>query len=132
MIIIREHTNNNIIKPSSLVKLIKSHEYPTLENFYRKLEHDFGCTYMFYIYEDILCDRKIIYTSNWDWQHRLIGEKLINECPIFKAGSEALASGKRSIILPWNHIPCKTSLEKEITLFRSEFNIANGIGISHS
>ncbi len=84
------------------------------------------------IYEDMIHDRKIIYTSNWDWQNRLIGEKLINECPIFKAGSEALSSGRRSIILPWNNIPCKTSLEKEIILFRSEFNIANGIGISHA
>jgi len=87
---------------------------------------------MFYIYEDIIRDQKIIYTSNWNWQRLLIGEKIINECPIFKAGSEALSSGNRLIILPWNNIHCRTSREKEITLFRSEFNIANGIGISHS
>ena len=132
MIITNEYTNNNIINPNSIVKLIGSRDQNTLEDFYLKLENDLGCTYMFYIYEDMIRDRKIIYTSNWDWQHRLIGEKLINECPIFKAGSEALSSGNGSIILPWNNILCKTSLEKEITLFRSEFNIANGIGISHA
>jgi len=132
MIITKENSNNNIINPNSIVRLINTLEQNTLEDFYRNLENDIGCTYMFYIYEDMIRDRKIIYTSNWDWQNQLIGEKLINECPIFKAGSEALSSGQRSIILPWNSIHCKTSLEKEITLFRSEFNIANGIGISHA
>lgn len=43
-----------------------------------------------------------------------------------------LSSGKKSIILPWNHIHSKTAKEKDITLLRAEFNIANGIGISHS
>lgn len=132
MIITRENTNNNIINPTSIVKLIKNQKQSAFEKFYRMLESDLGCTYLFYIYEDVTHDKKIIFTSNWEWQNRLIGEKLINNCPIFKAGSQAFSSGKKSIILPWNHIHCETALEKEITLFRSEFNIANGIGLSHS
>lgn len=131
MILTTEHTKN-IINLNSTVKLIGSQENSTFENYYSKLENEIGCTYMFYIYENMIHDKKIIYTSNWGWQDRLIGEKLINECPIFKAGSQALASGRGSIILPWNNIHCATSLEKEITLFLSEFNIANGIGISHA
>ena len=127
-----EKNPNNIITSNSIIRLVGSQEKGDLESLYHILENEFGCTYMFYIYEDLILDRKIIYTSNWDWQNRLIGEKLINECPIFKTGTEALALGKKSIILPWNNIHCKTSLEKEITIFRSEFNIANGIGISHA
>lgn len=130
MIMIKKNTN--IVNSDSVIQLINGHEKKSLESFYKKIEYDLGCTYMFYIYENISRDQKIIYTSNLDWQRRLIDEKLINKCPIFKAAHETLSSGKRSIILPWNKIHCKTSIEKEITLFRTERNIANGIGITHS
>jgi hypothetical protein len=132
MILAKDNVNKEIITTTSTVKLIENDKNQSVETFFKTLEYNLGCTYMFYIYEDMILDRKIIYSSNWAWQKHLIGEKLINDCPVFKAGSQALAFGKKSIILPWNNIPCNTSIEKEITLLRSEFNISNGIGISHA
>lgn len=126
------NSHKNIITTSSVVQLI-SNKQPNINNYYNYLEYNLGCTYLFYIYEDVLNDKKIIYTSNWDWQNYLIGEKLINECPVFKAGNSALSTGRQSsILLPWNNIPCQTSLEKDIVLLRGEFNISNGIGISYT
>src|SRR5436190_9874415 len=115
MIEMKENSNNKIINSTSIINIIGNQRQNTLNDFYSKLENSIGCTYMFYIYEDMIRDRKIIYTSSSEWQDQLIGEKLINECPIFKAGTEALQFGNKSIILPWNSIQCKTSLEKEIT-----------------
>ncbi|MHB1949652.1 MAG: hypothetical protein ACYCQI_16255 [Gammaproteobacteria bacterium] len=124
--------DKKIIVASSKVIRIGNHASQQLDTYFRKLQYNLGCTYIFYIYEDIVQDRKIIYSSSWKWQNLLVGEKLINDCPVFKAGVEGLSNGKKSILLPWNHIHCKTSKEKDITLLRSEFNIANGIGISHT
>jgi len=134
MIITQEniHNNNIIINPNSKIKLLENQTQSALEEYYHQLECEFGCTYIVYIYEEMLSDKKIIYTSHEKWQDQLVGEKLINECPIYKAATKTLFSGERSVILPWNNIHCKTPLEKSITLFRSEFNIANGIGILHT
>ncbi|HSW68638.1 MAG TPA: hypothetical protein VLI69_00590 [Gammaproteobacteria bacterium] len=124
--------DKKIIIASTKVIRIGNHASQQLNIYFKKLQYDLGCTYIFYIYENLLHNKKIIYSSSWKWQNLLVGEKLINDCPVFKAGVEGLSNGKKSIILPWNHIHCKNSKEKDITLLRSEFNIANGIGISHT
>ena len=124
--------DRKIISTTSKVISLGNHTAQPLRAYFKTLQYNLGCTYIFYIYEDIEFDRKIIYTSSSKWQNLLVGEKLINECPVFKAGLASLTSSKKLILLPWNHIHCKTSMEKDITLLRSEFNIANGIGVSHS
>lgn len=52
-------------------------------NTYCSIEKSIGCTYLIYMYENLLTNEKFVYSSNWDWQDLLIGEKLINHCPIF-------------------------------------------------
>lgn len=121
--------SSKIILPSSKITCVKDFPTQALNELFINLQNCLGCTYVLYFYEDSITDKKIIYCSNWKWQQLLINEKLINSCPIFRAANEGLKR-KDSIILPWNHIPAQTSIEKEVTLLRSEFNIANGIGIS--
>lgn len=121
--------NNNIILEHSQVKTLDNNHSKFLSVFFKNLQRNLGCTYMFYIYEDTVQDKKIIYSSNWKWQNLLVGEKLINDCPVFKAAAEGLSHDKNSILLPWNLINCKTSREKDVTLLRIEHNIANGIGV---
>jgi hypothetical protein len=120
--------DNKIILEHSKVRTIDNKHSIFLDTYFKNLQHNLGCTYILYIYEDTFQDKKIIYSSNWQWQHLLVGEKLINECPVFKAATEGLTN-KNSILLPWNHIHCKTSREKDVTLLRVEHNIANGIGV---
>lgn len=128
--IIQSH--RDIILADTKVLTIGNHISQPLDAIFKRIQYDLGCTYILYIYEDSLLNRKIIYSTNWKWQNLLVGEKLINDCPVFKAATAGLSSGKKSIILPWNHIHSKTTKEKDITLLRAEFNIANGIGISYS
>lgn len=92
----------------------KFHRY-TNESFheakhiYRYLEKNIGCTYLIYMHENLLTNEKYIYSSNWRWQNLLIGEKLINHCPIFLAAFNYLENRRKgSIFLPWYLSPPST------------------------
>lgn len=116
-----------ILEPSNIIT-IGNYSSKSLNNYFNKIQKILGCTYIFYIYEDSIRNRKIVYSSDWKWQNLLIGENLINDCPVFKAATNGFSTGKSLILLPWNEIHCQTSKEKDITLLRTEYNIANGIG----
>ncbi len=92
-------------------------------------EKQIGCTYLLYMYENLITNEKFVYSSNWDWQDLLIGEKLINHCPIFLTAFNYLEkrnSGR--IFVPWHLSPPSTREERNVCGIRSEFNIANGFG----
>lgn len=96
---------------------------------YNHLEKNIGCTYLIYMYENLLTNEKFVYSSNWDWQDLLIGEKLINHCPIFLTAFNYLEKRtKGHIFVPWNLSPPSNSKERNVCGIRSEFNIANGFG----
>ncbi len=114
---IHRYSNEN----SPLIKL----EFDQLQSFY-------GCSYLIYVYENLITNEKIIYSSNWDWQKRLIDEKLINECHIFKAALKAFQIGRNAIVLPWKAVPFSCELEKEVHVFRREYRIANGAGFGYT
>lgn len=93
------------------------------------LEKNIGCTYLIYMYENLLTNEKFVYSSNWDWQDLLIGEKLINHCPIFLTAFKSLEKRmKGHIFIPWHLSPPSTKNERNVCGIRSEFNIANGFG----
>ena len=96
---------------------------------YENLYKDIGCTYIIYMYEDLIANKKYIYSSNWEWQNLLIGEKLINNCPIFLAAFKYLEKKRTGcIFLPWVFSPPQNLTERNVCGLRSEFNIANGFG----
>ena len=37
-------------------------------NVFRVIEKSIGCTYLIYMYENLLSNEKFVYSSNWDWQ----------------------------------------------------------------
>ena len=59
----------------------------------------------------------------------LIGEKLINDCPIFLTAFNYLEARNRGrIFIPWYLSPPTTKKERNVCGVRSEFNICNGFG----
>lgn len=98
-------------------------------NVYYNLEKSIGCTYLIYMYENLLTNEKFVYSSNWNWQDLLIGEKLINHCPIFLTAFNYLEKrNKGHIFVPWHLSPPTTKEERNVCGIRSEFNISNGFG----
>jgi|GEM_PF-5057145 len=98
-------------------------------NIFYTLEKKIGCTYLIYMYENLTNNEKFVYSSNWNWQDLLIGDKLINHCPIFLTAFNYLEKRKMgSIFLPWYLSPPSTKEERNVCGLRSEFNIANGFG----
>jgi hypothetical protein len=96
---------------------------------YRDIEKSIGCTYLIYMYENLLANEKFVYSSNWDWQDLLIGEKLINHCPIFLTAFKYLENKKNGhIFVPWHFSPPATQKERNVCGIRGEFNISNGFG----
>lgn len=93
------------------------------------LEKKIGCTYIIYMYENLNTNEKFIYSSNWDWQNLLIGEKLINHCPIFLTAFNYLENRHTGqILVPWHLSPPTSKEERNTCGIRTEFNIANGFG----
>ena len=81
------------------------------------------------MYENLLSNEKFVYSSNWDWQDLLIGEKLINHCPIFLTAFKYLERrNKGHIFIPWHSSPPSNKDERNVCGIRSEFNISNGFG----
>jgi len=98
-------------------------------NIFYSLEKTIGCTYLIYMYEDLLTNEKFVYSSNWNWQDLLIGEKLINHCPIFLTAFKYLEQRNNGhIFIPWNLSPPSNREERNVCGIRSEFNISNGFG----
>ena len=98
-------------------------------NIYQHLEKTIGCTYLIYMHENLLTNEKFVYSSNWEWQNLLIGEKLINHCPVFLTAFNYLEKRvKGHIFVPWYLSPPTTKKERNVCGVRSEFNIANGFG----
>jgi len=93
------------------------------------LEKTIGCTYLIYMYENLLTNEKFVYSSNWNWQDLLIGEKLINHCPIFLTAFNYLEKRNNAhMFIPWYLSPPTTKEERNVCGLRSEFNISNGFG----
>lgn len=93
------------------------------------LKKKIGCTYLIYMYENLVTNQKFVYSSNWDWQNLLIGNKLINHCPIFLTAFNYLEKrSKGHIFVPWHLSPPSTRKERNVCGIRSEFNIAHGFG----
>jgi len=98
-------------------------------NIFHNLEKTIGCTYLIYMYENLATNEKFVYSSNWNWQDLLIGEKLINHCPIFLAAFNYLENRSHGhIFVPWHLSPPSNKDERNVCGIRSEFNIANGFG----
>jgi hypothetical protein len=98
-------------------------------NIFHNLEKTIGCTYLIYMYENLQTNDKFVYSSNWDWQNLLIGEKLINHCPIFLTAFNYLEKRNNGhIFVPWYLSPPSTKEERNVCGIRSEFNISNGFG----
>jgi len=98
-------------------------------NIFHFLEKTISCTYLIYMYENLFTNEKFVYSSNWDWQDLLIGEKLINHCPIFLTAFNYLEQrNKGHIFVPWHLSPPTTKEERNVCGIRSEFNISNGFG----
>ncbi len=98
-------------------------------NVFSELEKSIGCTYLIYMYENLMTNEKFVYSSNWEWQDLLIGDKLINYCPIFLTAFNYLEKkAKGHIFIPWNQTPPSNKRERNVCGLRSEFNIAHGFG----
>lgn len=122
-------SNNFIIQSESNVFRYSNDTCQSASQLYSDLSHSIGCTYLIYMYENLKNNEKYVYSSNWDWQNLLIGEALINNCPVFLRAFRYLETrpvGK--IFLPWCNAPPSNQLERNVCGIREEHNIANGFG----
>ncbi len=103
-----------------------------IEQFYRsmrELSRQLGCTYLGYFVEDLKKRTRLGFASNPDWQREYVGERLIEQCHLWKNVNDQFIETKRDfLVFPWDSVGAKSSREKEICLYRTENGIgANGI-----
>jgi len=121
--------NKLIIKEDSKLFRFSNSITPEASAVYEKLSQSIGCTYLIYMHEDLIKNEKRVYTSNWAWQDLLIGEKLINNCPVFLSAFNSLEHrNSGAIFLPWNHAAPQNIAQRDVCGIREEHNIANGFG----
>ena len=121
--------NKLIIKEDTKLFRFTNANCPDAALLFQNLNKSIGCTYLIYMHEDLQTNEKRVYTSSWEWQDLLIGEKLINNCPIFLTAFNFLeprTSG--TIFVPWNNALPSNSKERNVCGIREEHNIANGFG----
>lgn len=98
-----------------------------LEVFYsshRDCAKSFGSYYMGYILEDLNEKTRIGFTTNPDMQSAYIGNHLIDNCHLWKEVTKYFSnSDGKNLILQWSMIKPKTSIQKDIILFREEHGI---------
>lgn len=104
----------------------------TVEQFYRslrKFHQTIGCTYLAYFVEDLGRNIRMGFASNPEWQREFVGDNLIEGCHLWNAvKNQFINSDKGALILPWDTVTPKTSLQKDIHLYRIEKDIGvNGI-----
>ena len=94
-----------------------------------ELMKEFGCSYLGYVFEDLKIKKRVGFSSNPDWQSEFVGNHLIDSCHLWKTVVNQFVERKQStFILPWDTVKPKTSLEKDILLFRGDHYIGeNGI-----
>ncbi len=118
-----------IVSNDSLVHRYSNDSCIDAGSIYDELNKRLGCTYLIYIHEDLNKNEKFVYSSNWEWQNLLIGQKLINDCPIFLTAFNYLQNKSQgSIFVPWYMSPPTNHNERNVCGLRSEFNIGNGFG----
>ncbi|MBM7071960.1 hypothetical protein JQC92_07900 [Shewanella sp. 202IG2-18] len=103
----------------------------TFEQIFAELEYEFGCSYMFYLYE--YGDRKITHSSNPNWYDVYVKDKLIDHCPLLRAGHDRFERNhEKSVIVRWNDIYCTSKEETNVVGIRNEFKICHGISFGRS
>lgn len=121
--------SNLIIKEDATLHRYCNKSNSQVSLIFENLSQTIGCTYLIYMHEDLLSNEKRVYSSSWDWQDLLIGEKLINNCPIFLAAFNALEYRQHGMIfLPWHNAPPANRDQRNVCGIREEHNIANGFG----
>ena len=125
----RGYNNKYIIETQSRVFRYTNDTCQDIASIYNYLHDNIECTYLIYMYENLALNEKYVYSSNWNWQNLLIGEKLINYCPIFKIAFNCLEKrNQRTVFVPWCDAPPGNPRERDVCGIRSEHNIANGFG----
>ncbi len=125
--IIKRH--KYIIQDKSIVLRYSNCNNQLALSVYRTLSQQIGCTYLIYMYEDLNSNIKYVYSSNWDWQDILIGDRLINDCPVFLHAFQYLDSiNCGQIFLPWCYAHPKNIQQRNVVGIREEHNIAHGFG----
>lgn len=124
-----QNTESYILQNESKVYRYSNDSCLDAAKIFEYLENKIGCTYLIYMYENLNTNEKFVYSSNWVWQNLLIGEKLINNCPIFLAAFRALDINKMGkIFLPWDNAPPTNREERNVCGIRSDLNIGHGFG----
>ena len=121
-------SNETIIQPQSIIKLINLGDNKNIDKIFEKLKRNINCTYLTYMIEDD--KQKIHFSSNSEWQKKLISEGLINICPIYKYAFNALKNNKSNIFTIWDYVFHKKGEELDLLDYRSSFDIAHGMGIA--
>ncbi len=95
----------------------------------RQAAFDFGCNYISYVYELPAEGLRVGFTSNPDWQHQYIDDKMINHCHLWQTVRSYFDKTHQSaFILPWDTVKPNDSLQKEMILYREEMDVGrNGI-----
>lgn len=99
---------------------------------HKGLMETFGCYYLAYFFEDYEKGIRIGFNSNPDWMKEYFGNQLIKNCHLYSVGKKQFEQSKiNTFIFPWETATAKTSLEKDIALYREEMGIGhNGISFT--
>ncbi|ALA26712.1 autoinducer binding domain-containing protein [Piscirickettsia salmonis] len=103
-----------------------------LADLYRLLNEKFNCTYLTYMREDLKRNNKVYFSSNPNWQDLLIGQSLINICPIYSIAFDALNNTNiRFYPIVWNNVSHnKKQDHKDLKDLRDSHDIAHGLGFA--
>jgi hypothetical protein len=115
-----------IINKTFLIYRYSNETCQVAGDLYNRLKKNIGCTYLVYMYEDLINNEKFIYSSNQAWHDLFIDN--LNKCPITLLAFKYLEEKSfGSILLPWHRVPLTSKEDKKLCALRAKFNIANGI-----
>ncbi len=103
----------------------------TFEQIFAELKKEYGCTYMFYLYE--YGEHKIAHSSHPAWYDLYFKENLIDHCPLLRLGHQNIDRNfDKETIVRWDSVNCLTKEESNVVGVRTEFKICHGISFGRS
>lgn len=99
---------------------------------FQELQLHYGCTYLFFSYQNLESQDKITFQTDPEWNNTYIENDLFNYCPIIKQGAVIVkANINKDNLLKWDHFIPKNNKEKMVIDARKDHNIFHGLSVVH-
>ena len=90
-----------------------------------------SCNHMFFSIENRITKERLEFSTRPDWQKYYIGEKLIDNCPLYATTvMYPRRSNQESFFFLWNKVVPEGRKQRQVVELRKEAGIANGISLT--